>query len=85
MFGAGGSSSTKFNRAQRLEKRSFKDIVAHYGESDKVILDKKLTPSQLDRFKIELQEKRRMERFKLGIALFVISFSVLSAFILILS
>ena len=84
MFGSGANGSLKYNRGQRLEKRSFKDIASLYGERKRVIKDKKFTPSQFERFKIELQLKRRLERFKHGIALFVIIVAVVSVFVIVL-
>lgn len=84
MFGSGGNHILKFNRNQLLERRSFKNISEVYSESDREIGGNKMTSAQFQRFKIELQEKRRRERFVKGLALFIISFSVLSGFILIL-
>jgi hypothetical protein len=84
MFGSGANGSLKYNRGQRLEKRSFKDISASYGESDRIINDKKLTPQQFERFKVQLQEKRRREFFIAILTFLIISFSVTSAFILVL-
>ena len=84
MFGSGGAHILKFNRNQLLERRKFKNISEVYGESDREIGGKKMTPAQFERFKIELQEKRRTERFVKALLLFVISFSVLTGFILLL-
>ena len=83
MFGSGASASTKFNRSQRLEKRSFKEISGSYSESNRVLKDKKLTPSQFERFKVELKEKRRRELFLTVLTLFIISFAVVSMLILV--
>ena len=84
MFGSGGSHILKFNRNQLLERRSFKNISNVYGESERELGGKEMTSAQFKRFKIELQEKRRRERFFKALVLFIISFSVLTAFILIL-
>lgn len=84
MFGSGGNHILKFNRNQVLERRKFKNISETYGESDREIGGNVMTPSQFERFKIELQEKRRRELFLKTLVLFIISFSVLTAFILML-
>ncbi len=74
----------KFNRAQLLERRSFKNIAGTYAEEHRPVGGKEISPAQLERFKIELQEKRRRERFLKALLLFVISFSVVTGFILLL-
>jgi uncharacterized membrane protein YqjE len=84
MFGSGGSHILKFNRNQVLERRKFKNISETYGESDRELGGNEMTPAKLERFKIELQEKRRRERFIKGLVLFVISFSVVTVFVLVL-
>lgn len=84
MFGSGGNHILKFNRNQLLERRSFKNISNVYGESERELGGKEMTAAQFERFKIELQEKRRRERFVKALVLFIISFSVVTGFILIL-
>lgn len=84
MFAFGAAHILKFNRNQLLERRSFKNISDVYGESERKIGGKQMTSAQFERFKIELQEKRRQERFLKGVALLVISLTVISLFILIL-
>lgn len=84
MFGSGGNHILKFNRNQLLERRKFKNISKVYGESDREIGGVEMTPRQLERFKIELQEKRRREKFIKALILFIISFSVVTVFVLVL-
>lgn len=84
MFGSGVSSIMKFNRNQIAKRKTFETISENYHEKHVVMKDVKLTPAQLERFKIELQEKRRREMLKKALVLFVISFSVITIFILVL-
>lgn len=74
----------KFNRSQVQERRSFKSISNAYHESDRVIDPPKLSSSQLERLRIELREKRRRETYMKALVLFLILFSVVTVFILIL-
>lgn len=84
MFGSGGSHILKFNRNQVQERRSFKSISNAYHESDRIIAPPKLSPSQLERLRTELKEKRRRESYMKALVLFLILFSVVTVFILIL-
>ena len=83
MFGSEANGSLKYNRGQRLVKRSFQEISGSYNESNRVIVDKKLSPAQFERFKIKLKEKRRRELFLTVLTLVIISFAVVSMLILV--
>lgn len=84
MFGSGASSVMKFNRNQLAKRRTFENISENYGETDRVIADSKMTPAQFERFKIELQEKKRIQQFKAALLIFAITFAVTTVFILVL-
>ncbi|MGB0916651.1 MAG: hypothetical protein ACPGU4_03585 [Flavobacteriales bacterium] len=85
MFASEANGSLKYNRGQRLVKRSFQEISASYNESDRVIVDKKLSPAQFERFKIKLKEKRRRELFLTVLTLFIIGCTVVSILVFIVT
>lgn len=84
MFGSGANSVMKFNRGQVAKRKKFGEITETRHEKHKELVDKQMSASQFERFKQDLKEKRRMESFKIGLTLFVITFAVTTAFILVL-
>ncbi len=72
------------NRKPNKERRTFGEISDSYEETQAYKDKNKLTPRQFERFKIELQQKRRIAFYKRAALLSVIVITVVTVFILLL-